>query len=74
MESKLGTSDADPLQKNKEKISMTLDDVGAFTQSQLPHDTWETVKEVTFRICWSPKSCEFFSNRFAEGQCSQIFV
>lgn len=67
MESKLGTSNADPLQKNKEKISKTVDDVGASTQSHLPHDLWETLKEVTFRTCWCLKSCEFFSNRFSEG-------
>ena len=52
IESKLGTSDIDRLLKNKSKFSKTLDDFGASTQSQLPNDTWETVKEVTYRICW----------------------
>jgi len=57
MESNLGTLDTNPLQKSEEKMSKTLDDAGASTQSQLPYDTWETVKEVT--LSGFVGDCEF---------------
>lgn len=46
LEPRQGASDIDPLQKNKERISKTNDDVEASTQNQLSQDT-KSVKEVT---------------------------
>lgn len=62
LESRQGDSDIDPLQKNKERISKPIDDVGASTKTQLSQDT-KFVKEVTCTLSGHAgvftKSCEF---------------
>jgi len=60
LESRQGASDFDPLQKNKEIISKTIDYVRASAQSPLSQDT-KSVKEVTCTLSSytgvSVKSC-----------------